>query len=545
MSSRPGRRNSVKDSIKKIFHIPTRTYVPLPVGGYPLPGIIKRRFTLPPRLPTVNHLSTISDFTSSLYGEKWWEEIQKSLRQANSCRPRAQNSSDTLRVRYSTLVPEELVSSGSLQIPCVIHHNTPGKTRTLRRVRGHEHLVNSRTRSFASPAVSTVSGRTRADSFAQVYELDDSSSETTLVDDDSEAEHLKNGSRPISDASQNSVATIIYMPANGLGAQYSRKGDRPFSDVSIDSVEQAIYKPANASRAERLIHAARPISDASIASTETVIYAPQKAEREQNILTAVTEYVPHLFSSFCILDLQIPGYPIRVTTVDLLPQETVSEGEAFFLDDSDLEDPWQFKTTGSGANQTHHIIIQGDLMDTSCALASASHRFTARLDATDLIRLLELDHDSDVLDNDYDVWLALAHEEMDRLGIHRTIRSEPQTSSTTSASTHQKDKALQVLQNLHKDYFILGPSGDQTGEYCITHISPSLSSSMYPGRSNPLESLFDVEALRGSLNKGERFVARTVSQGPESPKRLYCLPMFGPELTCFLCFLVDGELRKF
>ena len=545
MSSRPGRRHSVKNSIKKIFNIPRSRYVPLPDGGYPLPGIIKRRFTLPPRLPTVNHLSTISDFTSSLYGERWSEEIENSLRQANSRRPRAQKSSDTLRVRYSILVLEEPESSGPLQVPCEIRQNSPGRTRTLRRVRGREHLVGPRNRFITSLAVNAISGKTRATSFAQVYELDDSNSETTLVDDDSEAEHPKIESRPVSDASHNSVATAIYIPANISEAQYSGKDARPFSNATIDSVETAIYRPKNDSRAGSLIDAARPISDASIDSIETVIYAPQQAEHEQDIYTAVIEYVPHLLSSFCILDLQIPGYPIRVTTQDLLPQETVSQGEAFFLDDSDLEDPWQFKTTGSGDTQTHHIIIQGDLVDASCALTSASHRFTGQLDVTDLINLLELGHDSEVRDDDYDVWLALAHEEMDRLGIHRTIRGGPQQSITTSASTLQKDKALQVLNDLHKDYFVIGPSGDQTGEYCITHLSLNLASSMSPGYGNPLESLFDVEALRGSLNKGERFVARTVSQGSEMPKRLYCLPMFGPELTCFLCFLVDGELRNF
>lgn len=477
MTTRPRRRDSVKDSIKKALHISRERYIPLPVGGYPLPDIIKRRFALPPQLPDVNRLSLMPDFTSSLYGEKWSEALRNSLGQAKLRRPRTPDSADTLRVLYSVLVPEEPTTSGPLHIPCTLRE-IPRRTRTLRKIKGQENLKGSRNRSIASPTVSDGSALSRMSSFSQDSELDDTNSERTLV-------------------------------ASDLRAEYSKAEARPVSNTSMDSVE-------------------------------TVIYIPVKAKSDQSNLTMVIKYVPHLLSSFCILDLQISGYPIRVTTLDLVPQDSIVEGEAFFLDASDLEKPWEIQTIGSGENQTHHIIVEGDLIDSSGILSSASHRFTGQLDVTNLINILEIKPDLEVLDEDVDVWLEIAHEEMDRLGIPRTKRDVPKTESTSASP--QKDRVLQALKDLHKNYFIMGLSDAQTGDYSITHLSPSLAGSMSQGNSNPLECLFDVEALTDTLSNGKRFVARTVAEGSNSPKRLYCLPMFGPNLGCWLCFLVDGSL---
>ncbi len=477
MTSALGRRESVKDSIKKILHMPRERYVPLPVGGYPLPDIMKRRFALPPQLPDINRLSLISDFTSNLYGDQWSEAFQQSIGQARPRRGGTPDPSDTLRVRYSILVPEEPTTSGPLQIPCTIRQS-PSRTRTLRRVRGRENLAGSRNRSIASPTASEVSSLSRMSSFSQVSDFDDSSSERTLV-------------------------------AKDLTAEYSKPGVRPVSSMSVDSVE-------------------------------TVIYMPVKAKHEQHSSITVIEHVPHLLSSFCILDLHISGHPIRVTTHDLVPDDRIEEGEAFFLDDSDLGQPWEIQTRGSGESQSHHVMLEGDLIDASGALTSASHRFTGQLDVTVLINVLELELDPDVFDEDIDVWLEIAHEEMDRCGIPITNRGKSQTNKPSASP--QKDRALQALKDLHKDYFIIGPSGAQMGDYCITHLSPSLSASMYSENNNPLECLFDIEALTDSLRNGERFVARTVAGGSESPKRLYCLPMFGPELSCWLCFTADGAL---
>ena len=601
MSTRPARRGSVKDSIKKILPRPKGKYVPLPVGGYPLPDIIKRRFALPPQLPDINRLSLISDFTSSLYGEKWSEAIQQSLMEQQPPRTRVPESSDRLRVRYS-IVPDEPTTTTPHQIPCRIYE-APSRPRTLRRVRGQRNLASFRERSIGSPTLSETFAMARTATFARAHRRRDSGSEATLVGDESGAEDLKgevrpslnanmdslaaaiyspeaedssndvrpvlnanidsiaaaifspeaqdsvSAARPFSGASLGSIETAVYNPMKYAGVKDSISVSRPLSEASLDSVATAIFDPVNDLRFADWTSGARPVSETSLDSVETAIYIPPAPKPDRKSTCTVTDSVPNLLTSFCILDLQIPRSPIRVTTQDLIPQEKTADGEAFFVDNADLDNPWEIKTTDSGDNKTHQIIVQGDLIDSSGALPSGSHRFTGQLDVTNLINLLELEQDSDTADDDYDVWLDLAHEEMDRLGIHRTIRdgSSQQNRSSTSLSTKQKEKALQILRDLHNDYFIIGPSGPQkTGDYQITHLSPSLWHSMSPAKSNnPLQSLFDVETLRGSLDKGERFVVRAVAEGEGTEKRLYCLPMFGPALTCWLCFLVDGGLDCF
>lgn len=476
MTTRPSRRESVKDSIKKALHLPRDRYIPLPVGGYPLPSIMKRRFAPPPQIPDVSRLSRMPDFTSSLYGEQWSEALQNSLGQAEPRRPGTPDASDTLRVRYSILAPDEPTNSGPLQIPCVIG-KIPARGRTLRKVKRRENLKSSRNSSTASPTVSDGSTLNRTSSTSQSSDIDDINSQSTLVASDPRAEYLKAGTRPVPNASMDAVGILTYIPV--------------------------------------------------------------KAKPDQSSLTMVIEHVPHLLSSFCILDLQISGHPIRVTTPDLVPQDSVAEGEALFLDDSDLEKPWEIQTMGSGESQAHHVLIEGDLIDSSRVRSSASHRFTGQLDVTNLVNVLEVE---EVPNEDIDVWLEIAHEEMDRLGIQRTIRDVPKTNSVSASL--QKDNALQALKELHKNYFIIGFSSAQTRDYVITHLSPSLAASMSQGNSNPLECLFDVETLTDTLSNGERVVARTVAEGSDSPKRLYCLPMFGPALGCWLCFLVDGSLPK-
>ena len=477
MTTRPRRRSSVRDTVKKVLNLPREQYVPLPIGGYPLPSIIKRRFALPPQLSSASRLSLLPDFASSLYGEQWSKAIQHSVERENRCRPQRRNSLDDLRVRYSILVPEDAMSTNNAnQILCTIR-DIPNRNRTLRRVRGRENLLGSSNRSIVGTASSGIPALWRNSSFSQASEFEEVSSDLTLIAGDS-------------------------------GAEESKVKGRPISETSIDSVETAFYRPA-------------------------------EADPERIISAIVIDHVLQLLSSFCILDLQISGHPIRVTSLDLLPQDSVAEDDALFLDDTDIANPWEIKTICSRNGQAHHVVIEGDLIDVSGDLPCASHRFTGQLDVTTLISIIELEHGSDESEEDIDVWLEIAYEEMDRLGIRRRQREVAQTNSTPASTS--KDKALRVLKDLHKDYLIIGPSGPERAEYCITHLSPNLLNSADP-HNNPLDSLLDVDILTDSLNYGERFAAQTEARGSETPKRLYCLPMFGPELSCWLCFFVDGDL---
>ena len=576
MSAKPARRRSIKDSIKKVLCRPKGKYVPLPVGGYPLPDTIKRRFALPPRLPDINRLSLIPDFTSSLYGEKWSKAIEQSLTQEQPRRTRTPKPLDPPRSRY-IIVPDEPTTIRPLQIPCRIYE-TLSKPRTLRRIRGHENLASFRERSIASPTLTETFAMAKAATFARAHRQHDSGSEVTLVDDDSrtedpkgnaqpslnanidamaaaiyspEAEDSVDAARPFSGASFGFAETAVYNPIGGLDVNESINASRPFSGASLDSVATAIFTPENDPRVDSQPVDARPVSEASLDSIEAATYIPPAPKPDKNSMRKVIESVPNLLNSFCILDLQIFGSPIRVTTQDLIPQETTKDGEAFFIDEAYLETSWEIKTADYGARQAHQIIVQGDLVDASDVTLGASHRFTGQLDVTGLLKLLELERDPHVEEDDYDVWLALAHEEMDRLGIHRTIRdchkSQEIRDRTTSDSLKQEEKAIQILRDLHNDYLIIGPSGAQEpGKYQITHLSPSLAHDMSPEpKSSPLQSLFDVETLRRSMDKGERFVVRAMAEGEEMEKRLYCIPMFGPTLTCWLCFLVNDELGCF
>ena len=92
----------IKASLKKALPCREEKYVPLPVGGYGLPAIVRRKFSFPAQLPNVSVLSLLPDFNSTQYNH-----VDASLESRRPPQPSSEPHAHPLRVKYSLIQPTE------------------------------------------------------------------------------------------------------------------------------------------------------------------------------------------------------------------------------------------------------------------------------------------------------------------------------------------------------------------------------------------------------------------------------------------------------
>lgn len=281
----------------------------------------------------------------------------------------------------------------------------------------------------------------------------------------------------------------------------------------------------------------------------TISIATKDPERhhisEQQILTLLTENVPNLLDPYCAIDLRISRQIRRVTSHGTKPPDYFSEYTTSFIPGQDLDSNWEVRTQEHGSRQSHHLTMQGDLVESGSGRVRSKQRVIIQVDVTDLIIHLEANMEPDP---STDIWMEIAHEAMRASGIRQ---SHLNTSTLgPKVPSMEMESALRFLRHLHRDYMLISSSSGASGSpktHAITHFSPSLSKNptnpTNPKQRNlPNASLFDIDDLRESLDRGERFVSVSRCQRLGFCERLYCLPLSGPDLEFWLCFLVDGDL---
>ena len=313
----------------------------------------------------------------------------------------------------------------------------------------------------------------------------------------------------------------------------------------------ALVEPVPPVETARPVEIATPIEKAPLVETATLHHISANSDISQEWVTAeqhrqlqvsddtlsgttererylrkLIESESHLFDSFCVLDLQHAGKPVSVLSLNLLPENLPTDEEALFLNNDELARTWQ--VFHNNREDTHYLIAAGDLMEVSSG--TASHRFFAPIDLKGFTKLLVNPGSFE----DKDIWLLLAHEEMKARGI-RIRRPAPRSPSVKPVDD---ELVVSIIQETYKDYLILGPSEGEPGEYWITHISPSLK---LEDKTDYLQIL-SAPLLRQFLKSGKHFAISVTSGFSGSSKKLYCIPMYGPGLSCWIAFLIDGDV---
>ena len=238
---------------------------------------------------------------------------------------------------------------------------------------------------------------------------------------------------------------------------------------------------------------------------------------------------------FYIANLQLPGNPIAVTSEDLLPTYSLCHDEAYFIAEEYPKEPWQIQVKSYGKQKIYSVVIQGDLYPVTVSDDHATHRFIAAVDLTKFVESVRFSG-CDIWSwepQSPDIWLEIAHEEMRNDGMcidDPPVRFDPNPISKKK----RLDTAMDIMEKVYRDFFILGLSDPTERTYDVTHVSRSVAELFRRTGSAP-----DLTHLTANLAKGYGFHSE-LTWG--TLRWVYCVPMFGPELNCWLCFLVDRSL---
>lgn len=483
------RRSSLKDTFKRAFSKQPYISDPfLPPGGLPLPAIIRRRFSFAPQLPEIARLSILQGFTASQY----------SLREAHhEERPPAESKITLIQM------PE-----GSLQ-------------QVLLEKQDKQEIKHSTTTFPTSVAIINDLNRR------------DSSSSRHTIRKVAGQKNLRTSASQTGSSSDDDGNSSTYISRNSDTTEHS-----PLSDTFPK--EQKI-----------------PTAEAPLPDTTPI---QQRSDPLDFPILKHIKKIPNFLRSFYINDTELPGNPINLVSRDLKPPGELKDGEGLFLDSVAFQHDSSELLTNCTANGDieYHLVFSQDLI--SQETGRARYQLTSQLNITRLLSSDILESFSSALDCDLPLdeddewesldWFTIAEEEVakttGRTGTKPRQNHEPKPTTKPPGST---TPLRHTLKSLYKDYFILTPPPLSTshGFYEIAYLSPSLfQSGEYkpcPDRGGgqlthtPPET---IGRLGRSLAEGKE-VAVEVKWGVEGAgKWLFCSPLFGPGLGCWICFLIDA-----
>ena len=310
------------------------------------------------------------------------------------------------------------------------------------------------------------------------------------------------------------------------------------------------------------------------------------------------------FSSFCVLDMSVTGYPVTATSEDL--RYVFDVGDQFFLHNEEVSGSSVDVVTGFDAdgNEITHLVLFTPLISPS----SGRSRFllSALIDVTPFLRetarmpeLETISEDSafevspstpvtpgtsqgiwrsprhelsadDLLGGCFleeivdetgrdtqktqdagDVWLNLAIEEQRGPANTNFRASSPSLSSGTfsSASASQTstvdnalDDFMADLQQLYSTFFLLAKSPLDHNFYEIVNVSPAVfASGEYVNGHLSRTPRAKIVELSGRLSGDSPFSVQ-VNWGTKAVlQQLYCVPLFGQSSITWVCLLVGQD----
>ncbi|KAL8924330.1 MAG: hypothetical protein Q9208_004111 [Pyrenodesmia sp. 3 TL-2023] len=488
MSSSWNNRRSLKnpkDLVKGIQHLrPRGSYDPLPPpGGFPLPASIRKKFSFAPQLSNLSLISLMPDFaSSSLDGIELDDSEAKKVRN---------ETPTSVYVHYSLL-----------SLPDTLDVRLPAST--------------------LEPSLPELDGVSSAQSERKIVRGNDD----TVSIIDYEGARNEQSIPPTQSLrrvrGRESLQKLT--PSSPYGGSYS--GSQAFSSITGST------KPSSPRTAFTSLD--EDICDLSTQSdTDCAIRRPELDQVQWRLVKRLAHDTRNLFQTFFIIDLQLMN-AVRVTSHDILPTGLAPD-EFIFYDEDLQEIPYKLLTISDDEQQTQHLVFEGDLVINGGTSTHPSHRFIGQIDLTNFL-------EKELEDNE-DVWLAIAYEEMEKSGVpaRRGKYGRRSWADPAPAAPHvEAEQVPDVIKALHRDYFVIGFSSTPNPHFSITLLSPSLSARKeinHPG-------FLDWKKLEERLSKPQPFTTWVQWQTVQLPDKLYCVPMFGPDLVCWLCFLVDSDLPE-
>ncbi len=314
----------------------------------------------------------------------------------------------------------------------------------------------------------------------------------------------------------------------------------------------------------------------------------------------IRKTIPNLLRSFCISDPKIEGNPINVTSKDLKPRESIREDELMYLK---LPKNVEEYSTITAAYDEHgapiySLIISTPLLD---SFGKIGNTLTSQVNISYFIqqhvsRTLSSQNTDEInekagldlairdgtskyhgslemlttaihLDNAYRRgssvqpqqvrpinpstteaaarpvsfvdWMGIAHEESlksraDPAEVHRSFRKLEDCTDLP--------ELIKQVKFLYKDHFVMA-SSKSADLFEVTCISPSLhSSGTYAHNPFQYTAHSTFRWIVYEMRKKQDFAVKIKWGETRADKWLYCTPMLGPKMVCWVCILLDGDV---
>ena len=337
----------------------------------------------------------------------------------------------------------------------------------------------------------------------------------------------------------NSLVSIPESEGSSEGEFASQDSSFTNATTVINITPRTSHSPESTISSSDTRHLATPSSGSWPTQTSSTDRVPSKGRiflsvRDQ-IIWKLEGCVPNILRQFYIIDLQLEGNPIAVVSQDLLPDHHLDRNEAHFLTDSLPETTSQICVQTYAGGESYSVILQGDFYSCSSDFRRPTHRFIAKLDLTRYVESVRKGA-NDIWRYEPqkpDLWLELAHEEESENGA--PIKTPPTRYEAKGVSKKERlDIAMEVITDFYHDFFVLGLVDAAHQLYEMTHVSQGIFKIDQGSGAPP-----DLPSLVSRLQNGKCFYADLTWGGS---KRVYCIPMYGPKLNSWLCFLVDRAL---
>ena len=477
------RRNSVKDSIRRVLG----TYWDplLPPGGLPLPFHIRRKFSFAPQLDEISRLSLIHGFTASQYSFKGDDSGEDQSKTARASLNQASPSRIQLVIYEEEKQPAIEYPIYLATINDLARRSSSSSTHTIRKIRGQNNLKRS----------------------------------TSQTDSIADKQHPSNGDAIISANTPQQAG----LPKKRLG------GTRRDAMTAFNSAGTSV--------------------------------TGQCSELLDSPITKHFRIISNFLRSVYIIDPQLPGNPINVMSQDMTPPQDLQDGEGLFLDlTKSLKSSDLLTKHAPDGGIEYHLVFSADLI--SQETGQTRYQLTAQVNVTQLLtsELLEIllhstQHaDQDAADREWTSmdWFEFAHNELLKAGQKSHFGPFPQdNNSSRPIQAPFKSPTIialtEAIKPFYSDFFILQRSLTGKRRYDISYLSQSLFDSRAQASDNPLKHTApDTIKAFGRGLAGTEEIALRIRWGEKGVEKwLYCVPMFGPRLSCFLCFLLDGDLPNF
>ncbi|KAI9714585.1 MAG: hypothetical protein M1812_006390 [Candelaria pacifica] len=314
----------------------------------------------------------------------------------------------------------------------------------------------------------------------------------------------------------------------------------------------------------------------------------------------IQKTIPNLLRSFCISDPKVEGNPINVTSKDVMPRESIHEDELVYLNLPDDFEEYSSLTAAHDeyGSPIYSLIFSNPLQNEE---GKTVHTLTSQINVSYFVqqhvRRTLLSQDADEVNEKDQLDLAIRHGtakdknslEMLTTAIHLddayrrgpAVQAQQMRLTESTAAEAAKSSVslvdwteialeeslkscadpaevnrsfnkledctdtpelIRQIKILYQDHFILALS-ERSELYEVMCCSPCVYRNGQwfddPFRYNSPDVF---RWIMTELCKEQKFAVRIKWGESRADKWLYCTPMLGPEVECWVCILIDGDV---